>query len=663
MKYSKLKKTTAVVLSALTLTSAMALTPTTAFATQGKITYTFTGDEKAESGYAQGKIQLSSLPEGKYYLYWADDNNALQGYYEIAQVNVKGGAGSFTFGDHTAIPVDAKKLIATTSKKNTSVNNAVAVYDIPKSKQQKYTSKDANYTFMNYSDIHIDIANNQYYKYSELHWEKALETAVNKNAEFIVTAGDNITNGEGPGKEFDKYQEILGSSDFSNPVYEASGNHEIRTGERKALLSTFVTATGLDGNKETIEENKPYYSFEEPKTGDLFIVMALEYKYDPQSGDEFSKEQLDWLENLLEENYNKNKNIYLIQHALIEGYGAGDDEDNYYTVPLSPDYDSTNRFRKIIENYKDIIWISGHTHIALKYGYNYSNMNDTACHMIHDSSVCCPTTLNYSSHNLSYSAHDDEELKDMSEGYYVQVFDDRSIFYGENLYHNMIYPNACYVVEGCRSTYEEKKAENEKVVPTGKLPEVAELSAFSTQLLQMPKSFTYKNITAEDITSISNTAKDVLENFYPFSSYNSYQALKSAIKTADSKPLVQSYKDISTAYVEFLPYTYSGEMDIYFVNTKNWEKVYAHLWSAKNDNGEPGVEMTQVGTNEEGFTVYKTKVNYNMYKQVIFGDGGDTELTEEQTLSGEENQMFTANSHDPSAPYFCLTGKYGANEN
>ncbi len=658
MKCAKLKKTAAVVLSALTLTSAMALAPTNVFAAQGKITYTFKGDEKAKSGYAQGKIQLSSLSDGKYYLYWADDDNALKGYYEIAQVDVKNGKGSFTFGDHTAIPVDATKLIATTSNKNTSVNNAVAVYDIPKAKQQKYNSKDANYTFMNYSDIHIDVANNQYYKYSELHWEKALETAVNKKAEFIITAGDNITNGEGPGKEYDKYQEILGNSDFANPVYEASGNHELRTGERKALLSTFVTATGLDGNKATIEKNKPYYSFEEPKTGDLFIVMALEYKYDPQDGDEFSKEQLDWVRNLLEENYNKNKNIYIIQHALIQGYGAGDDEDNYYTVPLSPDYDTTNQFREIIETYKDIIWISGHTHIALKYGYNYSNMNDTSCNMIHDSSVCCPTILNYSSHNLSYAAHDDEKLKDMSEGYYVQVFDDRSIFYGENLYHNMIYPNACYVVEGCRKTYAKNNSGAENKNPTGKLPDILQLSALSTQLFQMPKSFTYKNINSEDLESLTKDAKDILENFYSFSSYNSYQALKSAVKTVDSKDLVEAYKDISTAYVDFLPYTYSGETDVYFVNTKGWKKVYAHLWSAKNDNGKPGVEMKQVGINEEGFTVYKTKVNYNMYKQAVFGDGGDTELTEEQTLSGKENQMFTANSHDPKAPYFCLTGKY-----
>jgi hypothetical protein len=659
MKFSSIKKVTAIALSVLTITSAMALTPLTASAVESKITYTFTGDEKSKAGYAEGKIKLQDFADGTYYLYWADDSKALDGFYEIAEVKVKNGSGSFEFGDHSAIPADAKKLIATTSKKNPTVSNAVAVYDIPKSKLQPYSSTEANYSFMDYSDIHIDDASSQYYKYAELHFKKALKTATNRNVDFIVTAGDNITNAEGSAKEFDKYQEILATSDYSNPIYEAGGNHELRTGERKANLSTFITATGLDGNRDTIAENKPYYSFEEPNSGDLFIMMSLEYKYDPQTGDEFSEEQLSWLKNLLEENYNKNKNIYIVQHALIEGYGAGDDVDNYYTVPLSTEYETTNQFRDIINTYPDLIWISGHTHIALKYGYNYSNMNDTACNMIHDSSVCCPTLLNYNSHNLSYTAHDDENYKDLTEGYYVQVFDDRTIFYGENLYYDKIYPSACYVIEGCRTSYENNSTEESSTIQEGVLPKTEDLRAYGTQLLDLPKSFSFTEINSTDLNSLIEKSKDTLETFYPFSSYNAYQALKSAVKNADKSSTTTAYKELATAYANFLPYTYSGEISLYFVNTKGWDNVYAHLWSAKNDTT---VQMEQVGTNDEGYSVYKVNYNYNMYKQVVFGDGGDTELTEEQTLSGIDKQMFTANIHDPKAPYFCLNSVYGQSD-
>ena len=172
-------------------------------------------------------------------------------------------------------------------------------------KKLGYNSKDANYTFMNYSDIHIDKQHNIYYTYSEMHFEKALEVAYNRNVDFIVTAGDNVTNAEGPSNEFDTYQQILADSPYCNPIYEGSGNHEIRVGEPNASLTTFADATGLNSDKNDIKANKPYYCMVEPNSNDLFIFMSLEFEYNPQDGNEFSKKQLKWLKNILEENYGK----------------------------------------------------------------------------------------------------------------------------------------------------------------------------------------------------------------------------------------------------------------------------------------------------------------------------------------------------------------------
>ena len=114
------------------------------FASQG-ISYVFTGDEKDAAGYAEGKIELSGLSDGAHYLWWADDSAALGGYYEITKIK---GSGSFKFGDHTAIPAGATKIIATADKKNVSVSSAEAVYEIPESKRLKYKPGDENYTFM-----------------------------------------------------------------------------------------------------------------------------------------------------------------------------------------------------------------------------------------------------------------------------------------------------------------------------------------------------------------------------------------------------------------------------------------------------------------------------------------------------------------------------------
>lgn len=644
-----LLKSLSVFLSALIVISCAASAPVLG---AGKLSYTFSGDEKDKAGFAEGKITLSAVPDGKYKLYWADNKKALDGYYEIAELK---NGGSFSFKDHNAIPADATKLIACQGK-DTSVKNAAAVYDIPKSKQLKYKSGDANYTFMNYSDIHIDQAENKYYKYSERHFEKALETAAKRKADFITTAGDNITNADGPGKEFDKYQQILADSKYTGYVYEGSGNHELRKGERKDLLSAFVSATGLDGNSSTVSKNKPYYSITEQKTGDLFIFMALEFLYSPNEGDEFTKEQLDWFENLLKENYNKNKNIYLIQHALIQGYGAGDDEDNYYTVPLNPQYKSTVRFRNIIEKYPKLTWISGHTHIALKYGYNYSNMNDTSCNMIHDSSVCCPTILNYNSHNLSYVAASDEAYKDLTEGYYVQVFDDASVYYGENLYYNKIYPAATYIIEGGRTSYKKQPViEDEKNInffETG-------IGVFGELAITVPKVLSCENITGDDLKAMLAKSKQLLNDMYSFSSYDDYVNLKKAVNTAlNAEDKNKAFKELLYYYLKISKYSDDGNITIYFTNTNEWKDVYAKLFSSKLNNGKKGEKMTYVKKDADGYKIYKIDFNFHQYNQVIFSDGTDKEISETQTISGKENTLFYMNNNDIFAPYYVYLREY-----
>ena len=72
-------------------------------------------------------------------------------------------------------------------------------------------------------------------------------------------------------------------------------------------LQAFITGSGLDSSLDTLSLGKSYYSFTEPKTGDLFIFMSLEGGYRPAQYDEFTEEQLDWVEALLEEKFETKK--------------------------------------------------------------------------------------------------------------------------------------------------------------------------------------------------------------------------------------------------------------------------------------------------------------------------------------------------------------------
>ena len=260
--------------------------------------------------------------------------------------------------------------------------------------------------------------------------------------------------------------------------------------------------------------------------------MALEGGYRPKEVDEFTDKQLDWLEKTLKENYNTGKNIYLIQHALISGYGAGDDTQTpYYSGSINPELPSAKRFMSIIEQYPDIVWISGHTHEDYSLGYNYSNNDGKSCNMIHNSSVGNPTTLTQDVEGktvISYDFHEDN-----SQGYYVQVFKDSILFNGSNLHDQKIYPAYSYIIKG-----------NTKKVGS------------KTDSFTMVEK---EDLTASNVNSMIATVKTYLSVNYQYSSYDQYQQLKRAYyqyKSADTskmskKQLKEAYSKLNT-YLEEL---------------------------------------------------------------------------------------------------------------
>ena len=215
----RLRKSTSVILCVVLLMCAVASSFAATAATTAQITYNFSGTNAAASGYAEGTITLSA-PAGTYWLYWADDTKALEGYTEIAKLTVSSSAASHKMHAQTAIPADATKLIAilsTAEPANKTVQNASAVYDIPDEKLTAYKSYDKNYSFASYSDIHIDGLYSTY-KYADDHWREALQTAADRKVDFIVESGDytnnNIDSAGIQAKEWKIYQKILAESDY-----------------------------------------------------------------------------------------------------------------------------------------------------------------------------------------------------------------------------------------------------------------------------------------------------------------------------------------------------------------------------------------------------------------------------------------------------------------
>lgn len=496
---------------------------------KGTIEYAFADSVKDKAGYAEGTVTFSADKKGSYNLYWSNDKNTLPGYYEIATVDITEDNGKATvdFAYHVAIPADATKLIAvpvTEGKDAFEVSEAVAVYDIDTVKQLK--SDNALYTFSSISDVHIDeekwgSAPAYWWEYSEDHWAKALAYAADKKVDFIVSSGDQVTNASITtlDKEWQAYQYILAQSDYYNPIYECGGNHEVRQdGVVDQELVEYIKGSGLDNTLDAIQSGKSYYSVTEPSTGDLFVFMSLEGGYRPAQYDEFTTEQLDWLEGILKENYGKGHNIYVVQHALIKGYGPGDDlETPYYGGAINPELDTAKRFISLLEEYKDIVWISGHSHEDYSLGYNYTNNNGESCNMIHNSSVGNPTHVTDGKIDYAFN-------ENLSQGYYVQTFENAIVFSGANYCDEKIYPMYSYIMDG-KTTKTEVKEE--------KAPAVA-------------------GKTAGNLRSIIANANTVLGLEYQLSSYNQYQSLKKLYyeyKDVDADKL--SDEEICSIYGEF----------------------------------------------------------------------------------------------------------------
>ena len=539
------------------LSSIAVLSVVNIFAAGTSISYSFAN---SKAGYAQGTITLKA-DDGKYYLYWADSTKALADYGEIGSVTVSAGQGSFTMPKYTAIPADATKLIAVKGSSeptiaNRTVAKASAVYTVPSNKMLSVDTSDALYTFGAISDPQL--ANDSYgsgsYPYDETHFAKALETLANRNVNFTVSSGDTVNDQNGSQtyvEEFRRYQRLLADSSYCNPIYEANGNHDVGTvwdknGNYYNDNTPFVTGTGLDSVKSTINARKPYFEITEPNTGDHFIFMALEGGFYTNKGTQFSKAQLDWLEGLLKKYNGDGKNIFIIEHANIGGWGSGDKLTTpyYYDLALVKTNSDVARFVKLMETYKDCVIITGHTHLELSAQYNYSDNNGTSAVMIHNSAIG-------GVRRLVNGSIDRTAVEGLSEGYIVEVYEDCILFNGTNLYYNETMPTCCYIVPMTTS-------ENDN-------PEEEETTEVETKPLKDTVTITIKDMTGSGWMKNSASEREIqlIDN-----------------KTG-KKYIMTSYDGYKSWSVE-VPVTVT---DITFKRVRTSDNVDRNVWSAGNRNG------------------------------------------------------------------------------
>lgn len=316
-----------------------------------------------------------------------------------------------------------------------------------------------SYRFALIADIHIDLENNgenTYFIHAEENFRRTLSVAIERGCEFIVSAGDQVTNATGAKPEWRRYREIIEDSPYRGMIFEALGNHELRFAKYGGCtlsdsIGDFIAGTQLEKKPVSRPAGAPYYEYLHPLFGDAFLFMATENGYDINRIDNFSDRQMDWAERLIPKRLSEGRRVFLIQHAPLFGFGAGDDTENpaYLGSIRTADekgepFSHNLRFRKLIEKYMDVIWVSGHTHLRFEDEKNYSNNDGAACHMLHIPALSGATRLCYD--KTGKRTLDRAFRKNEAQGYLVDVYEDKAVFSGYNFMTDTFYPQYTFII-------------------------------------------------------------------------------------------------------------------------------------------------------------------------------------------------------------------------
>ena len=338
-------------------------------------------DQNAGQGLLSGK--LTALIEcEKYELYFGDDKGALEGYTKIGE-----GTKEFTL-NNVVVPPSASHIVLVAGEETYSEK-------IPE--ECVLLGNDA-FIFGALSDIHF----NKYYSTegqddAVIAFDRALDYFDKIGVEMVGITGDLSNDGEE--SALINYNDAIKDREY--PVFTVVGNHDMpafKNGLWKEHISN-----NIQGCEEGPNMFGDYIYKPQAEGDEVFIFLNLnKWSYSDKVATVLYNRQLDWLETKLEEY--KDSQVYLFFHLFLCGpdgqkhTGVGNIMNpGGYTYPLPFNYANYDerRFRRLMTEYKNVVYFSGHSHWMFEmeiYGEqaNFSNFNGDFCYMVHVPSVTEP---------------------------------------------------------------------------------------------------------------------------------------------------------------------------------------------------------------------------------------------------------------------------------
>ncbi|MCR8845627.1 metallophosphoesterase [Paenibacillus sp. SC116] len=350
-----------------------------------------------------------------YNLYWGNDVGKLPGHSVIANIplTVTGATyaeyETYTFAPDTSIPNGATKLFAYSQSLagESAAGVEMAIPGVPVKKPLV--------SFEVITDMHI--TNNKNHVHNK-NIEDALQDiiALNPDSSGLMMVGDNTENGtESEYKELERIFNLY-KNDLPE-TYFVQGNHDVRWSDWGKSSELFAKYTNMQSNYFDVWIDGYHFIFIGTEKG------LKDFSY-------LSEAQLKWLDEKLAENASKDKPKFIFHHQPLKNTVAGANEERLKTNYWYGVRQDTE-LKKILTKYPQSILFSGHTHWELgaqdtMYNAKYATMFNAAA--------------------TSYLYTDENKSKDGSQGYFVEVYDDKVLVKGRDFRNDKWIPNAQFEV-------------------------------------------------------------------------------------------------------------------------------------------------------------------------------------------------------------------------
>nr|WP_028612642.1 metallophosphoesterase [Paenibacillus harenae] len=216
----------------------------------------------------------------------------------------------------------------------------------------------------------------------------------------IMHAGD-VTDHGFP-EEYEELRRIWNDHKDDLPeLYFTTGNHDVGLGVWQDRLSRFLSATDMTA---------PYH--DHWIHGYHFIFLGTEKGLELFC--DLSEDQLKWLDAKLGEEASPERPAFVFLHQPLKDTVAGSFEaQNWFGVTQD------SELKAVLSKHRHAILFTGHTHWELD-----------AAHNFRDGDGRLPAMFNAAS--VGYLWTDGDEHKDGSQGYYVEVYEDRVLVRGRD---------------------------------------------------------------------------------------------------------------------------------------------------------------------------------------------------------------------------------------